>query len=162
MNKKNRLTVGFGVVTMVLILSACAAKPPEDVTVKGSVEATDTINPDAAGRPSPVLVKVFQLGATDKFEAADFFALSESAEATLGADLLGVESILLAPGDTKPYDGEFDPGTRFIGVIAGFRDIHRAQWRDVVEMPEKSMLKLGKRGSIRIRAESLSVSVSVE
>ena len=162
MDKKNRLTVGFGVVAITLILSACAAKPPEDVTVKGSVEAVDTINPDAAGRPSPLLVKVFQLGATDKFEAADFFALSESAEAALGGDLLGVESFLLAPGDSKPYEGEFDPGTRFIGVIAGYRDIHHAQWRDIVEMPEKSMLKLGKRGAIKIKADSLAISVIVD
>ncbi len=162
MDKKNRLTVGFGVVATALMLTACAAKPPEDVSVKGSVEAVETINPDAAGRPSPLLVKVFQLGATDKFEAADFFALSESAEATLGGDLLGVESFLLAPGDSKPYEGKFDPGTRFIGVIAGYRDIHRAQWRDIVEMPEKSMLKLGKRGAIKIKADSLAISVTVD
>jgi type VI secretion system protein VasD len=100
------------------------------------------------------LVKVFQLGAVDKFEAADYFALSDSADATLGADL--------APGDTKPYEGEFDPQTRFIGVIAGYRDIHQAQWRAVVEMPEKSLLKLGKRGGIRIKADSLAISVTVE
>jgi type VI secretion system protein VasD len=162
MNKKNRLTVGLGAIAMALLLSACAAKPPEDVTIKGSVHAVDSINPDSLGRPSPLLVKVFQLGAVDKFEAADYFALSDSADATLGADLLGVESFLLAPGDTKPYEGEFDPQTRFIGVIAGYRDIHQAQWRAVVEMPEKSLLKLGKRGGIRIKADSLAISVTVE
>ena len=162
MNKKNRLTVGLGAIAMALLLSACAAKPPEDVTIKGSVYAVDSINPDSLGRPSPLLVKVFQLGAVDKFEAADYFALSDSADATLGADLLGVESFLLAPGDTKPYEGEFDPQTRFIGVIAGYRNIHQAQWRAVVEMPEKSLLKLGKRDGIKIKAESLAISVTVE
>jgi type VI secretion system protein VasD len=162
MNKKNRLTVGLGAVAMALLLSACAAKPPEDVSIKGTVEAVDSINPDGMGRPSPLLIKVFQLNAIDKFEAADYFALSDSAEATLGADLLGVESIRLAPGDRKPYEGEFDPQTRFIGVIAGFRNIHQAKWRAVVEMPEKSMLKLGKRGAVHIKADSLAISVSVE
>jgi type VI secretion system protein VasD len=142
MNKKNRLTVGLGAIAIALLLSACAAKPPEDVTIKGSVHAVDSINPDSLGRPSPLL--------------------SDSADATLGADLLGVESFLLAPGDTKPYEGEFDPQTRFIGVIAGYRDIHQAQWRAVVEMPEKSLLKLGKRGGIRIKADSLAISVTVE
>jgi len=162
MNKKSRLTVGLGVIAMALMLSACASKPPEDVSIKGSVQAVDSINPDSLGRPSPLLVKVFQLGAVDKFEAADYFALSDSADATLGADLLGVESFLLAPGDNKPYEGEFDPQTRFIGVIAGYRDIHQAQWRAVVEMPEKSLLKLGKRGGITIKADSLAISVTVE
>jgi len=162
MDKKNRLAVRLGIVAMALLLSACAAKPPEDVSIKGSIAAVDSINPDALGRPSPLLIKVFQLGAVDKFQAADFFALSDSAEATLGADLLGVESILLSPGDSKPYEGKFDPATRFIGVIAGFRDIHRAEWRAVVEMPAKSLLTLGKRGAVTIKADSLAVSVTVD
>jgi type VI secretion system protein VasD len=162
MNKKNRVTVGLGVIAMAMLLSACAAKPPEDVSIKGTLEAVENVNPDPTGRPSPLLVKVFQLAAVDKFEAADYFALSDAAEATLGADLLGVESVLLAPGDRKPYEGEFDPQTRFIGVIAGYRDIHQAKWRAVVEMPEKSMLKLGKRGGVRIKADSLAISVNVE
>ena len=162
MNNKNRATVGFGVIAIALLLSACAAKPPEDVSIKGTLEAVESVNPDGTGRPSPLLVKVFQLSAVDKFEAADYFALSDAAEATLGADLLGVESVLLAPGDRKPYEGEFDPQTRFIGVIAGFRDIHQAKWRAVVEMPEKSMLKLGKRGGVHIKADSLAISVNVE
>ncbi len=162
MNRKNRLTVGFGIAAVALMLCACASKPPADVNIKGSIAAVDSINPDALGRPSPLLVKVFQLGAVDKFEAADYFALSESAEATLRGDLLGVETILLSPGDNKPYEAKFDPATRYIGVIAGFRDIHQAEWRAVVEMPAKSMLKLGKRGAVSIKADSLAISLSVD
>jgi len=143
-------------------LAACAAKPPEDVQLKGSVQAVESVNPDSLGRPSPLQIKIFQLGAKDKFEAADYFALSDASEATLGADMLGVQAMMLTPGDHRPYEGEFDPATKFIGVIAGYRDIHQAEWRAIVEMPEKSLMKMGKRGGVTIKADSLAISVTVD
>jgi len=162
MTDRNRISAIWLVCAAALTLGACAAKPPEDVTISGSIEAVAGVNPDGLGRPSPLLVKVFQLGAKDKFEAADFFALSDASEATLGADLLGVQDVMLSPGDHRPYEGEFDPATRFIGVIAGYRDIHQAQWRSIIEMPEKSLLKLNKRGGIIIKADSLAISVTID
>ena len=106
-------------------LAACASKPPEDVTLKGSIQAAADVNPDSSNRPSPLVVKIYQLKAKDKFELADFFPLFDQAEATLGADMLAVEDVMLAPGENRAYEGEFDPGTRFIGVIAAEIDFQR-------------------------------------
>jgi type VI secretion system protein VasD len=150
------------VITASFTLASCAAKPPEDVQIKGSIEAVASVNPDSLGRPSPLQVKIFQLGARDKFEAADYFALADASEATLGADMLGVQAMMLSPGEHKPYEGEFDPATRFIGVIAGYREIHQAEWRAIVEMPEKSLMKMMKRGGVVIKADSLAISITVD
>ena len=162
MNHQNRTFATLLVIAASFTLVSCAAKPPEDVQIKGSIEAVESVNPDSLGRPSPLQVKIFQLGAKDKFEAADYFALADSSEATLGADMLGVQAMMLSPGEHKPYEGEFDPATRFIGVIAGYREIHQAQWRAVVEMPEKSLMKMMKRGGVIIKADSLAISVTVD
>jgi type VI secretion system protein VasD len=162
MNHQNSTFATLLLIAASLTLASCAAKPPEDVQIKGSIEAVATVNPDSQGRPSPLQVKIFQLGAKDKFEAADYFALAESAEATLGADMLGVQAMMLSPGEHKPYEGEFDPATRFIGVIAGYREIHQAEWRAIVEMPEKSLMKMMKRGGVIIKADSLAISVAVD
>jgi type VI secretion system protein VasD len=162
MTDRNRIFAKLLVLVAAFALVACAAKPPEDVQIKGTIEAVASVNPDSLGRPSPLQVKIFQLSAKDKFEAADYFALSDASEATLGADMLGVQAMMLSPGDHKPYEGEFDPATRFIGVIAGYREIHQAQWRAIVEMPEKSLLKLNKRGGVTIKADSLAISVKVD
>lgn len=143
-----------------LLIAGCASKPPEDVTVKGSLQAADNVNPDSDGRPSPLVVKIFQLKGKDKFEQADFFPLFDSAEETLGADMLAVEEFMLTPGEYRSYEGDFDPTTRFVGVIAGFRDIHQAEWKSIVEMPEKSVMKFLKRSPLAIKAESLSITVS--
>lgn len=162
MTVRNRSIANLMLIAAWFTLAACASKPPEDVTIKGSIEAVESVNPDSLGRPSPLQVKIFQLAAKDKFEAADYFALAEASEATLGADMLGVQAIMLPPGERRPYEGEFDPGTRYIGVIAGYREIHQAQWRDIVEMPEKSLMKMMKRGGVIIKADSLAISVTVD
>ena len=162
MTDRNRTITKLLLIAASFALVSCASKPPEDVQIKGSIEAVATVNPDSQGRPSPLQVKIFQLGAKDKFEAADYFALSDASEATLGADMLGVQAMMLTPGESRPYEGEFDPGTRYIGVIAGYREIHQAQWRAIVEMPEKSLLKMMKRGGVIIKADSLAISVTVD
>ena len=152
----------IGITGIILLLSACASKPPEDVVLKGSMEAVETVNPDGQGRPSPLVIKIYQLQSKDKFELADFFALFDQADATLGADMLAVEDIMMTPGEVRPYEGAIDPGTRFIGVVGAYRDINQAQWRAVIPMPEKSLMKFLKRGALRIKAERLSISVAVE
>ena len=162
MSFQNKTFATLLVIVASFTLASCAAKPPEDVQIKGSIETVATVNPDSLGRPSPLQIKIFQLGAKDKFEAADYFALAEASEATLGADMLGVQAMMLSPGERKPYEGEFDPATRFIGVIAGYREIHQAQWRAIVEMPEKSLMKMMKRGGVIIKADSLAISVTVD
>lgn len=160
MVKSERVIRTIILATLMAALAACASKPPEDVTLKGSIQAAADVNPDSSNRPSPLVVKIYQLKAKDKFELADFFPLFDQAEATLGADMLAVEDVMLAPGENRAYEGEFDPGTRYIGVIAAYRDIHQAEWKDVVEMPEKSIMKLMRRGGLTIKADKLAISVS--
>ena len=161
----NMSVMGFkNVVLLALtaLLGACASGPPEDVVLRGSVEAVDTVNPDGQGRASPLVIKIYQLKANDKFELADFFALFDQAEAALGADLLAVEDVMLTPGEIKPYEGEFDPETRFIGVVAAYRDINQAEWKSIVPMPERNIMSFLRRGgSLTIKAERLAVSVSI-
>lgn len=161
MTRSGRSLKNIGIAGLVILLSACASGPPEDVVLKGSLEAVATVNPDVQGRPSPLVIKIYQLKARDKFELAGFFELFDQAEATLGADMLGVEDIMMTPGEFRPYEGAVDPGTRFIGVVGAYRDINQAQWRAVVPVPEKNILKFLKRNPLTIKAERLAISASV-
>ena len=155
-----RITKIIILTAVMTAIAACAAKPPEDVTLKGNIQVADDVNPDSGARPSPLVVKIYQLKGKDKFELADFFPLYDQAEATLGADMLAVEEITLSPGESRSYEGEFDPQTRYIGVIGAYRDIHQAKWKDIIEMPEKSIVKFMKRGGLTIKAEKLAINVS--
>ena len=154
--------VVLGAVVALALTAGCASGPPPDVNIRGSITTVDDVNPDATGRPSPLMIRIYQLASTEKFDNAEFFDLTDNAEATLGADLLGVEQLMLSPGEAQPYDAEYDANTSFIGVIAGYRDIHQATWRATVEMPGRSITNLMRRGGIVIRADRLAISVTVD
>jgi type VI secretion system protein VasD len=153
---------GFGavVITAVLgVLAGCGSAPvlpPVNVNVTGSVEASASVNPDPNGRPSPLALKIFQLRSLDKFESAGFFSLFDEAETALGADLLGVDELTLAPGQSTQYAAEFNPQTRFVGVIGAYRDINQANWRAAVAMPEAGP----ESRPLMIKADRLAISVS--
>jgi type VI secretion system protein VasD len=124
------------------LLSACAKDPPPPGVVDLSIKAAEDINPDMEGKPAPALVRVYQLASPVKFENADFFLLFEKEKETLGADLVGREEIPVAPGETKTLNQPLKPNVTHVGVVAAFRDIDKATWRAVVEVPPHGTTKL--------------------
>ena len=42
------------------------------------------------------------------------------------------DRMVLRPGESKPINKKLAPGTKFIGVVAGFRDLERARWQAIV------------------------------
>lgn len=113
-------------------LAACAGRtppPPPPTVLKGQVEATATVNPDARGRPSPVVVKLFELKSVGPFEAGDFFSLFDKDRELLGGDVLRKEELTLRPGERVVLDRTLDPETRHLGVVAGYRALERSRWR---------------------------------
>jgi type VI secretion system protein VasD len=123
------------------------------VKLKASVEAAENVNPDLGGRPSPVVVRVYQLRSLDVFKSADFFAIYDNEVATLGQTFVRRDEFELAPGAKTIYTDEIDPSTKFIGVLAAFRDLDNARWRSFIQLPEDKEIYLG------IGLESLAVSV---
>ena len=131
-----------------LLLSACAAKPPlPPASVAGTIQASPQINPSASKRPSPLLVRVYELKSVAAFNAADFMSLYQRDQAALSADLLAKEEFVLEPGETKTFAKTLAPDTRFIGVVAAYRDLEHAKWRTVVAVqpnqPQKMTVKAG-------------------
>ena len=113
-------------------LTACAAKPPPSsppTVVRGTLQAGASVNPDARGRPSPVVVKLFELKSVGAFEAADFFSLFDKDREALGADVLRKEELTLRPGERVALDRTLDPEARYLGVVAGYRALDRSRWR---------------------------------
>src|SRR5262245_11091807 len=88
----------------VLVLSACASKPPKPTPTHAQLIVSGDVNPDPSGRASPIVVRIFQLRNDGEFAAADFFALYDNEKATLGASLIAREEYVLAPGETRMLD----------------------------------------------------------
>jgi type VI secretion system protein VasD len=128
----------------VALASGCASK--EAVTrVSANFTATADVNPDTAGRASPLVTRIYVLKSPSAFASADFFSLYDMDNATLGADLVQREEVLLLPGQAKKLDFALKPDARAIGVIAAYRDLNHARWREL------RLLNVGKPCSLDLR-----------
>jgi type VI secretion system protein VasD len=145
-----------------LTLTACAAKPAKPTSTHAYLTATATVNPDANGRASPVVVRLFQLRNDGEFAAADFFALYSKEKETLASTLISREEYVLAPGETRTIDLALDPQARVIGALAAFRDIRSAHWRALTQTPEKKLTDLLGKDSLTLIVDQDSVTLSVK
>ena len=149
-------------VASALLLSACAAKPPKPAPAHAELIVGGDVNPDASGRASPVVVRVYQLRNDGEFNGADFFSVYEKEKETLGASLVSREEYVLAPGENRKLELPLNAETRFIAVVAAFRDIRTARWRAISRPPEKKLTDLLRKGGITVRLDKDNVTLAVK
>lgn len=121
-------------------LSAGCAKP----TIGLIVASQPNVNPDHSSRPSPVIVKMFELRNDLAFKQADFHTLFNTPLQVLGADLVAADEIVFIPGEARRILYRPNPNTQFVGVVAGFRQLDRALWRVIkpVDPEEETWLAI--------------------
>jgi type VI secretion system protein VasD len=114
---------------------------PAETKVKASMVLTASadVNPDDSGRPSPVVVRVYQLKTDAAFAKSEFADLFDSDEKVLGAEMISRDEYLLGPSERRAIDIAVAPDTRFVGAVAAYRDIRNAQWRALAPPPAKTL-----------------------
>jgi type VI secretion system protein VasD len=140
---------------LAFVLAACAGGPPKPAQVTGTIQASAQVNPSTSKRPSPVLLRIYELKSAAYFNNADFMSLYQRDQTELSTDLLGKDEFVLAPGESKSFAKTLTPETRFLGVVAAFRDLEHSRWRSVVA------IQPGKKQQVVIQAGELSVDASV-
>ena len=149
-----RPIIGALGVGVVFFLTGCGTAPKATPTkLNVSVAVSSNANPDLRNRPSPVVVRVYELRTPAAFDAADFFALFDKDRETLAADLQARDEFTLQPGETKSIARDAKPDARHIAVFAAFRDLERATWRGTVP------LVAGKPNNVRVIVEGRTISV---
>ena len=143
---------------MAWVLAGCASKPaPPVVTpIAMTVTAGADANPDVRGRASPLTVRVYVLKSPGPFEGADFFSLFEKDTATLGPELVQREEMLLRPGESRKLDMTLPADAKAIGVMAAYRNLDRARWREVRAIePGKPLTVTVSLGARQIRIDAV-------
>lgn len=136
-------------------LAACGDSTPDPTTAVLTLRSTTQINPNASGQPAPVVVRIYELKATSIFDSAEFTELFYSDQATLGGDMLGRKEIEIAPGQQLDQTVTLSGETRFIGFVAGYRDLTNATWRGKIAIePEEE-------NSILITVDALSINAKI-
>lgn len=143
---------------LAMLAASCAAPPPKPVVTPVSLNlvASSDANPDARGRASPLTVRVYVLKAPGPFEGADFFSLYDKDQATLGAEMVKREELLLKPGETKKLEFTLEPDAKNIAVLAAYRDLERARWRDL------KPLEVGKPNTFTVNLAARQVRIEVK
>ena len=135
------------------LLAACAGGPKPTV-VAGNIEAAQQLNRTPSGRPSPLLVRVYELKSVTAFNKADFMSVYQRDQAELAADFVAKDEYLMGPGESKAFSKTLSPDTRFLGVLAAYRDLEHATWRTSVP------IQAGQKQRIVIRAGELAVEAA--
>jgi type VI secretion system protein VasD len=133
-------------------ITGCAALSPySDMTkLDLTLNGRDELNPDLNGRPSPIVLRLVELKHPVSFETADFFSLYQRPKEALSPDMVVLEELELRPGEQRKLKLSVQPGSRYVGVLAAYRDLPESNWRTVIALQEKehnySVLTLDAKG----------------
>ena len=121
------LTTGL----VLLLLSGCISKifPPKPTTASLEIETSADINPNPMGRPSPLVLWIYQLKSPFCFEKADFMTLYEKSESFLSTDLIKKQEIILKVNEKQTVPIEVTDEINALGLMALFRDYEQSHWK---------------------------------
>ena len=149
-------------VSLTCVLASCTSTSENNVDFTYVLSASPDINPDIEGKPSSVLVRVFQLSNDINFRNASYDQLMGSHDNALGTEFIAVTEYLVDPDSRREVELKISEHTKFIGVAVGYRSMDMVTWRTVVSMPEANVWTgwsgLSNTG-LEIKVQKLSVRV---
>jgi len=127
-------------VALILLLQGCLGTKPEqplpsmpaETTIDVYLAAAQEANTAPSQTARPILIRLYSLKSAGRFSAADFYSLDERDAEILGDSLLSKEEVMLQPDSGQRLSLPVPPATTYLGVVAAFREIDQAQWRDLV------------------------------
>ncbi|HEX23041.1 MAG TPA: type VI secretion system lipoprotein TssJ [Chromatiales bacterium] len=151
----HHMTRLLGCMFLLLALTACSSKSLTifPTKIKVQILASHEINPDINNRPSPLVVRIYELKSADTFNNAEFFQLYDEEAATLGGDLIARQEFEVSPGEGRELMFKPQDNTRVFAVLAAFRNIDQAVWRTTAE------LKLNKTNTFIVKIDKQSVTI---
>jgi len=148
----------FIFISTFLFLSGCGifGGTPDPVTMELTITASEKLNPDIENRASPIVIRIYQLTHIDSFNNSDFFALYENDQSILAKDLKYREEMEIKPSLTIITPLEINPDSKYIAVLAAFRDLDKAQWKSILEIDPFNIQRM------KLNISEFDVTLSVE
>ena len=113
-----------------------------DTEVRLTFDVSSDINPDSSGRPSPLMVRVYELKSPTLFERANFIDLYQRDQQVLGADYIAKHDIRrLTPGDERVETLMLSDDAQYIAVFAEFTRYQDANFAVLIPVKSHSKTK---------------------
>lgn len=122
------------VVPLALVSHLAGCGGPSPTRLNLTIQTTAQVNPNSIGRPSPVVVRIFNLANDDEFQTSSFDALYRNNAKGADSSILGSEEYEIAPASSRHINMVLPEGTKNFGMIAAFRQIDHATWRLVAPL----------------------------
>jgi type VI secretion system protein VasD len=136
-------------VASVLLLSACGAwQSVSDASSSAyhavffkqvkvlnvDLSAREALNPDDAGRPTSVAVRVYQLKDRKMFDGASYEDLLRNDRTVLAPDLQASIAYVLNPGASASLTQPMQADTKYVAIVAFYRNPGNGDgWKYVIE-----------------------------
>jgi len=105
--------------SLFIILAGCAATGDRPTPLQLTIAVANDANPDEAGRPSPIVMDIFDLARTERFHDTDYLELLSAPQKKLHGDMLDRHRLTaIAPGSRRLLTLTVDPKATYIGVVA--------------------------------------------
>jgi len=132
-----KITRIFLLTSVFTILSGCTGNP-KTIPLTTTIQSVYYLNPNSFNRPSPIIVVIYQLKNAGVFKHASFFALYQHASTLLGNRLIDKKQIEIKPNQTKNINLHLSTKAHYLGIIATYRNINRANWRSIIKIKPKT------------------------
>ena len=108
---------------------------PDSLTI--SINSAADLNPDSDGRPSPIVLRIYELSDIKSFKEKDFFDIFDNDKESLAESLLKINEFELNPNESRKLDIRLNSSTKYMGFLAAYRDIDSAKWREITALTSK-------------------------
>jgi type VI secretion system protein VasD len=102
-------------------------------TLNVDVTARASVNPDEAGRPCSVAVRIYQLKDRKLFDGASYDSLLKNDKTLLAGELTASSGVVLNPGAATSLSEPMRRDTQYVAIVAFYREPGTdLAWRRVV------------------------------
>lgn len=107
-------------------IANCAGKPTHLELI---VNANKDLNPNKNNIPSPLVLMMYELEDDEIFKKLGYWELHDDAKEKLSGKLLSQSKHIITPDENQRYRILFDKNAKFFGLVGGFREIDKGEWR---------------------------------
>jgi len=132
-NHKNTLNIRYLIFFIIFCLTGCSYFRKDNINF--SIKADKNLNLNIHNKPSPLVISLYQLSSDEDFRKASLDALCHD-PGMFEDDILSKKEIQLRPRQILKIREPLLPETKYIGIVAEFRNPKKNGWKEIIDFDD--------------------------